>query len=613
MSRTSTTSSAVSRRVTSFLLGFRWLSLFLGLGLAWFNGHSQKLAYQAFDSAYLVSMLVFVYHVVASLLSVKAHSSRSLPALLVGGDILMGFLITFTFGVDYLLLGYTFPVLEAAYFFGSFNTAMIAIFVSVFQIPALFTLVFKIAGVDGDLARLRGESLVAGVLVTLVTAWNMTVIHSVRDESEGRVKQNQEDKNLLLEQLHINKKDIEALVNQLNAREEAARELERELKEARDDLDGTLRKLHEARRQVQSAQQLALRKESEWAATEQQLQEEVVAQLDVARAEAQTREALLGHVRRLSQHLHRDHLVMGMIECLNALLPSQTVLVFALERQDGREELLPDGGASPYLDFVRNLAIASGEGPVGYVAQEQVLLCIDNGQLPDNDELSTLFSNERSALAVPLIAEERTLGVIYLGRPQPNAFSEHDQNLIEQFTLLASPLFNTALIYHRTLTTGLYDESTGLYNAAYFDERLTEEVRRAHRYNRSISLFLVELTSFGRFVEQVGHAEGTRVVRDLADMLREHVRETDVVARLEEDQFAVLMVESDKSQAILISERIRGAFDMRTMNRRLAISISGGLAVLTAECKTRDELVARAGQALAEAKKKPGNQVVAAR
>jgi diguanylate cyclase (GGDEF)-like protein len=614
MSRSALSSGAASRRLAWFLLGFRWLTLLLGLTLGWMHSSNPKVAAAAYPDLGILPLAgIGFYHLIASVVSLKARDSKTIAGVVVTGDLIAGCLLIFTSGADYFLLGFVLPILESAHYLSSLVTMFLGILFGCFQLPLVAKQIFTITPVDSGLAAVHTQGVLAGLAVCLAM-WNLvSLFHGFQDEGEKLVKQHHEEKNLLFEQLHMTKKEIGSLFNQLDTRDDSTRHLEAELKDVREDLEATLAKLQEYKQAVQSTQQLAQRKESELTASEEKIRTEASQRLQAAANELKQKDLVLELVSKLNQSLHRDQLVMALIDCLNTLLPSQTCLVFALEVQDGREELLPDGGASPYLDFVRDYSIAPGEGAVGWVAVEQQVLLIENEQIAGNDELSTLFSNEKAAMIAPLTSQERTLGVLYLGRPAAGAYSAADLAVLERFARLASPIFNNALLYHRVLTTGLYDEVTNLYNAAYFDERLTEEVRRANRYKRALCLILIDLDNFTRFNDQAGHAEGNRVLKDVAGLLREQTRETDVVARLENDAFAVLLVESDKNNAVLIGERIRSAFELRYMaqrNRnRPAISISGGLACFPSECKSRDQLVEKASQALASAQEKTGNQI----
>jgi diguanylate cyclase (GGDEF)-like protein len=159
----------------------------------------------------------------------------------------------------------------------------------------------------------------------------------------------------------------------------------------------------------------------------------------------------------------------------------------------------------------------------------------------------------------------------------------------------------------------LVDEVTGLYNDSYFFERFDSEVARSVRYNIPITLVLMEITNFAEFAESTEKAVSDKLVKDLADILNSNVRETDLVARISESQFAVLFFQSTKSDAVLIADRIRTGAELRSLGtvvaKKAGLHLAVGLSGMPEDAENRDELYNQTYRFLEEAKRRGGSQV----
>lgn len=101
------------------------------------------------------------------------------------------------------------------------------------------------------------------------------------------------------------------------------------------------------------------------------------------------------------------------------------------------------------------------------------------------------------------------------------------------------------------------DFLTGVSNSRSFFEKAEFELSRARRYSHTFAMLYVDLDNFKAVNDSLGHMTGDRLLRVVADTLRETVRETDIVARLGGDEFAVLLLEMDRKHASAVIEKIR--------------------------------------------------------
>ncbi len=146
-----------------------------------------------------------------------------------------------------------------------------------------------------------------------------------------------------------------------------------------------------------------------------------------------------------------------------------------------------------------------------------------------------------------------------------------------------------------------HDGLTGLANYREFMERLESEVRRADRSHHSFTLLLLDLDELKRINDLQGHLAGNRALRRLASVMNEHCRSTDVAARYGGDEFAVLLIDSDRGMAEHVAQRIEQHLSSDLEKPQLSVSI--GIGVYPDDGRTAAEIIEAADQRLYRHKK----------
>jgi diguanylate cyclase (GGDEF)-like protein len=195
-------------------------------------------------------------------------------------------------------------------------------------------------------------------------------------------------------------------------------------------------------------------------------------------------------------------------------------------------------------------------------------------------------------------------------------FSVPDQ-LGRLILLVVATLLSASIVdrTERLRMLSTHDSLTGLYNRAYFDERLYEELLRARRYGRPLSVAIVDIDRFKQVNDQYGHLSGDAALRAFADHLRDSVRRTDIVARYGGEEFGLILPETTGEDAQLKLDRIREAVEARTIHlprlaQALNLTFSGGVASLPGDGDRVDDLVMRADARLLAAKASGRNRVL---
>ncbi len=185
--------------------------------------------------------------------------------------------------------------------------------------------------------------------------------------------------------------------------------------------------------------------------------------------------------------------------------------------------------------------------------------------------------------------------------------------------IVLSPLvlIHRALAVPGLLEQARTDPKTGLFNYRHFTARLEEELTRAQRFDRPLSVLVADLDLLREINNAHGHLAGDAVLTGIADVFREELRPYDVPARFGGEEFAILLPETSGDVAHAIAERIGAAVAAREYLPRpnaepIRATISIGLASFPEDAGEPQELVGRADAALYQAKRGGRDRVVSA-
>lgn len=173
-----------------------------------------------------------------------------------------------------------------------------------------------------------------------------------------------------------------------------------------------------------------------------------------------------------------------------------------------------------------------------------------------------------------------------------------------------------AIDMERTKRLADIDGLTGLYNHRVFQQRLDEEIKRAQRHGRPLTLLLLDVDHFKAFNDTHGHPKGDAALVELARLLQEVSRSEDVVARYGGEEFAVIAPETDPEGARIIADRLKEMLQAPRLGEkeypaRAQITVSVGAAGLKPG-SSKQGLVEAADRALYQAKRAGRNQVCVA-
>ena len=248
--------------------------------------------------------------------------------------------------------------------------------------------------------------------------------------------------------------------------------------------------------------------------------------------------------------------------------------------------------------------------------QQMAIVDVDD-PTADPAEVELLRRDGNRALAMlPLVAKGQSIGLVELLSKSTVTWGDQRLQLAQTMANEAAMALENARLYEDARKLADRDPLTGFYNHRYLHERLGEEVVRAQRARRPLSVLMLDLDDFKLVNDTFGHLFGDRVLTWTAELIRSTLRASDVPARYGGDEFAIILPETDGDDARSAAERILEAFRDRPFvgehRGPVPIAASIGVATYPTDGRTPTDLIAAADQALYRVKRDGGHDAAAA-
>lgn len=585
----------IGSRLSYTILGIRWVALSIGfiLFLSKAPSGTPALFESLFkDQAVLFLLILTGLEITLSLLQLKfAQQKTGMAFVMIFADLLIGIFLVYAAGASYFLLATILPILETFFLFDSGGILM-----------AVFDLLLVAAILTENQTQGTALTFVISASVLCVPIMGLFLLLK-KQENEAQREQREEQQD---------KKNIQDEISQANRRiENLHRDLvasQNELEDLKAKADTALAgKLEETKQQMMEVR----RRETEAAARAQDLSEE----LNKLKEQKEKLHFLLETSGEFHTSLHLEEALVSVVKTIQKIVNFQTCVIFLVEEEQENKKLYAEAAAGAYADYFRNYTVGFGEGFIGWVGMEKQPAIIEHGSLitANGHEFSTLLTNEQSALAMPILYPDGNLfGVIYLGDQEARAYSWQEVNLLLAFLPHVQAAILKAAEFHKTIAQGVVDPITGLHNRVYFEERLGEEIRRAYRYQTSLSLIILKIDRVEKLKLELDEKALKQLILDVAELLKSYLRDIDVLASFEEDKFGIMLVQAERLNAVLIAERIRLAIEMRAFGKSpkkpVKLTVSVGVASYPKDALYKPDLLAKCNANLEIAVSKGGNQ-----
>jgi len=224
-------------------------------------------------------------------------------------------------------------------------------------------------------------------------------------------------------------------------------------------------------------------------------------------------------------------------------------------------------------------------------------------------EAASILASMDMKVVTPLIHKYKLVGLVVLGAKfigEP--FQERDFEFLSTLAPLAANAISNAQLYELAILDG----TTRLFMARYFRQRCQEEIKRARRYGKPLSLIMFDIDFFKRVNDTHGHLTGDRVLREVAAIIKRCCRQdVDIAARYGGEEFVVLSPETPREGAVVLAERVRKTVQESIFAGGIIrnLTISGGIASLPTDADTYSDLVEKADVQLYRAKRTGRNKI----
>lgn len=222
------------------------------------------------------------------------------------------------------------------------------------------------------------------------------------------------------------------------------------------------------------------------------------------------------------------------------------------------------------------------------------------------------FKYLKSEVLIPLIANEEFIGIILLGmRYMGDGYKRDGMDVFVTLGSQVAVSTYNAKLYNMAITDGM----TKLYLHRYFQSRFDEELERTKRYQRNLSVIMIDIDHFKKFNDTYGHQTGDEVLKMVAGVIKTRARKSDICARYGGEEFAVILPETGEDGGVKLGEYIRKEIEEAVLtvdNKKLRVTISLGVSCYSVESAldlSKEELIKRADKALYKSKESGRNRV----
>lgn len=213
----------------------------------------------------------------------------------------------------------------------------------------------------------------------------------------------------------------------------------------------------------------------------------------------------------------------------------------------------------------------------------------------------------KSFAAIPLMMEKEMLAVMTIENMREDDF--------DRLSVVAAQLalaIKKARLYQKVQELSIVDGLTGTFLRRHFLKQFEEELQRSRHHQLPLSFLMADIDHFKEYNDKYGHLVGDAVLKDVAHLLKEGVREIDLVGRYGGEEFSLLLAETSRESALPVAERLRLSVEkhqFKADDEVGKVTISIGLATFPEDARETESLLDKADQALYKAKQCGRNRV----
>ncbi|HEY6951990.1 MAG TPA: diguanylate cyclase [Bacteroidota bacterium] len=258
-------------------------------------------------------------------------------------------------------------------------------------------------------------------------------------------------------------------------------------------------------------------------------------------------------------------------------------------------------------EFRRKLAT----GPIGKLlwAGTPIVITdsVSNPLLTQEVQLENRFG---SCLCVPVIVDHRTLGYLYADHKLKSALSGEDLKIFSCFASLAGIALNKSRMFEDNLRLDTIDHETEIEKYAPFLGRLNASMERAQKFGERFALMLMDVDNYKQLAQTYGYETSRLLLKELAGLLKVHLREIDGAGRYGFDEIILLRANSSLEEAVIRADELRALVEGTVFTaKQIKTTVSVGVSAFPENAGSIAELLTTVKNALFEAQRSGRNRV----
>jgi diguanylate cyclase (GGDEF)-like protein len=306
----------------------------------------------------------------------------------------------------------------------------------------------------------------------------------------------------------------------------------------------------------------------------------------------------------ITSELKFETIIQTFLEMAKSLLKvgHSGIFIFEGEKRELKLFKTTMGKDNNSLDCARAML----QGPIGDVIKTLNILRVNDVSL----ELPLHHDIINNFMVIPLTLKDNRLSGLLMVANKEGGFTQDDEDTLFNFSFQA---FYAISIHEEIARHAVTDGLTGISNHRVFQEKLSEEIGRAGRYSKPLSLIMLDIDHFKSFNDIYGHQTGDAVLKKIANIISANIRTVDFPARYGGEEFIVILPETGYGDTKAIAERIRlkvgeQPFTTET-GESVNLTISGGISSYPVDSTIKEDLIKKADQALYFAKNHGRNKI----
>ena len=321
--------------------------------------------------------------------------------------------------------------------------------------------------------------------------------------------------------------------------------------------------------------------------------------------------------QRITANLDLDLTLETLFDAINELMDAPTLMIALVDEENA------------CLDYRLVIVRGKRQPPFSYPLSHETFGCwcvnhhsdilISDLELEYRryvkayDELLFDGTTERSLVFVPLLVGDKVTGVLSVQSHLADAYDKRQVETIRAIGAYIAIAIENAKLYSQIQRLAAIDSLTGLLNRRRLTEAIDETYLKTKRYDRVAGIIMIDVDHFKKVNDTYGHDIGDKVLRSIAKVFTEKLRDCDVIGRFGGEEFVILLPETSLEGTGILAERLREAIEALEIRIPeggcFGVTASFGVAVIRADDPSHETVLKRADKALYQAKQSGRNRV----